>query len=400
MSSPNERRTAPFVSIFLGLTAALCLAAGLSACGGAEGDELRNPLLLTENQALRERAEASVAEGLVGAVYASQQASTDKLYLGVAGKAAVGGAALQGSEMFQLASLSKAMTAALLAHWVEQGRLRWDSRPAELLPELAAMQQGAYASVTLAQLLDHRSGLPALNESADLDKLADYLQTRAEAPPATESGRRLWLAQWAMSLAPVAKPGQDFLYSNAGYIVAGAMLEAATGQDFETLMRQWAQARGLQPTWLKPAQAATGYEGASAAQLQPVSEYPPELQPWVDAIKPAGDVWMSPAGYARWLAEHQRALQGRAHQLPPAYVQRLRELKQGDYALGWEGSQINGRKALIHSGADKGFMGLVVLEQDGRSAYFALSNTLGVRADGSSWVLDSLNRGLIQLLSR
>jgi len=37
------------------------------------------------------------------------------------------------------------MTAALLAYWVEQGRLRWDSRPAELLPEaLSALLKGGF----------------------------------------------------------------------------------------------------------------------------------------------------------------------------------------------------------------------------------------------------------------
>ena len=46
------------------------------------------------------------------------------------------------------------MTAALVAHWVEQGKLRWDSRPTDLLPEAAAKQHPAYANATLAQLLD------------------------------------------------------------------------------------------------------------------------------------------------------------------------------------------------------------------------------------------------------
>lgn len=81
-------------------------------------------------------------------------------------------------------------------------------------------------------------------------------------------------------------------------------------------------------------------------------------------------------------------------------MQRLRNLKPGEYALGWQGSQIQGHGALVHSGADKGFMGLVLLRQDGTQAFFALSNTLGVRADGGSWVSDSLNQGLLQLATR
>lgn len=98
----------------------------LGACGGGEGDELRDPRLLLENQALHERAQAAVDVGLVGAVFGSQHDSADKLYLGAAGQARLKGDAMTGNESFQLASLSKAMTAALVAHWVEQGKLRWD----------------------------------------------------------------------------------------------------------------------------------------------------------------------------------------------------------------------------------------------------------------------------------
>ena len=61
------------------LTSALALTTLtlLGACGGGEGDELRDPRLLLENQALRERAQAAVGVGLVGAVFGSQHDSAD-----------------------------------------------------------------------------------------------------------------------------------------------------------------------------------------------------------------------------------------------------------------------------------------------------------------------------------
>ncbi|GDY38257.1 serine hydrolase [Acidovorax sp. NB1] len=393
--------TAPHLTRRHALASALALTSLtlLGACGGAEGDELRDPRLLLENQALRERAQAAVNAGLVGAVFGSQRDSADKLYLGAAGQARLKGDAMTGSESFQLASLSKAMTAALVAHWVEQGKLRWDSRPTDLLPEAAAKQHPAYANATLAQLLDHRSGLPTFNDPAEVARIADFVATLPLPHPATDAARRRVLSGWLLSLTPVVGAG-EFAYSNAGYTAAGAMLEAATGQDFETLMRQWAEPRGLQPQWQPPANAAQGHEGPAPGRLLPATAFAPEVQPWVDAAKPSGDVWMGPAGYGQWLAEHQRAFQGRSHSLPAAYVQRLRTLGRGDYALGWEGSWLHGKGALVHSGADQGFMGLTVLAQDGRSAYFALTNTLSVEPDSTSWVMDALNRGLLDLLNR
>jgi CubicO group peptidase (beta-lactamase class C family) len=395
--STRARRRA-LMSLFLGATLVL------SACGGggdAQLDEIRNPQLLRENEVLGEKARTSVNEGLVGVVYASQHESAEKLYHASAGRTSLqGGGALLGDEPFQLASMSKAMTAALAAHLVQQGKLRWDSTPAELLPEVAATQDPAYAQVTLAQLLDHRSGLPAMQDVAVLSELLPLLAAEPGPLPQGDPGRRRLLARWMLSLAPEGRPGQDFVYSNAGYTVAGAMLEAAAGQDFEILLRQWARPLGMDPQWRTPARAPQGHEGAAPTQLMATQALPAEWQPWVDAIKPAGDVWLTPAGYGRWLAEHQRALQGKGHGLPPAYVQRLRNLKPGEYALGGQGSQIQGHGALVHSGADKGFMGLVLLRQDGKQAFFALSNTLGVSADGGSWVLDSLNRGLLHLATR
>ena len=103
--------TAPHLTRRRALASALALTSLtlLGACGGAEGDELRDPRLLLENQALRERAQAAVGVGLVDAVFGSQHDSSDKLYLGAVGQARLKGDAMTGNESFQLASLSKSI---------------------------------------------------------------------------------------------------------------------------------------------------------------------------------------------------------------------------------------------------------------------------------------------------
>ncbi|MBB5205978.1 CubicO group peptidase (beta-lactamase class C family) [Inhella inkyongensis] len=381
----------------------LSLLALLSACGGGvdtQRDEIRDPQLLTETQAARTEAETAVRTGLVGAVFATQAESAAKLYLGTAGLRKPQGAAMQGDEAFHLASMSKSMTAALAAHWVEKGRLRWDSKPAELLPELATGMHPAYAQITLAQLLNHRAGLVALDGAADIAAFAQFLATQTEPLPQTEAGRRRVLARWTLSLPPAGQPGQDFVYSNAGYTLVGAMLEAATGQDFETLMRQFLAPMNLHPLWQPASSTVQGHEGEHPSRLQPFSGFGAEMQPWVDAIKPSGDVWLTPAEYGLWLAEHQRALQGKAHALPAFYVQTLRTLRFSDYALGWQGGALNGRPYLVHAGAASGFMGAVILRQDGQRAHFALTNTFGTDAATPDWVTRALNDGLIRLASR
>jgi CubicO group peptidase (beta-lactamase class C family) len=292
------------------------------------------------------------------------------------------------------------MTAALVAQWVDKGRLRWDSKPAELLPELAAQMHPAYAQITLDQLLNHRAGLVPLDSAAGLDDFGAFLADHAGPLPQTDTGRRRLLCAYLLSLPPAGQPGRDFVYSNAGYTLAGAMLEAATGKDFETLMREFGAPLGLHPVWQTQSAVTQGYAGDAPGRLQAFTGFGPELQPWVDAIKPSGDVWLSPTEYARWLAEHQRALQGQGHGLPVTYVQKLRSIRPGDYALGWAGGKVKDQTVLFHNGAANGFMGLVMLRQDGRRAHFALTNTFGTDAGATDWVTTILNDALLRLASR
>lgn len=379
----------------------------LSACGGgadsAEREELLDPRLLQEPQKLREQAEAAVAKGLVGVVFASQHQRVAQLRVGAAGvnRKGASGVALRGDESFQLASLGKAMTAALAAAMVEQGLLRWNSRPAELMPELAATQRPEYAAITLQDLLDHKGGLLSLDQADDIEGLQQYLAEFAGPLPQDERGRRRLLGTWMLAQPARARPGFDFLYSNAGYTLAGAMLEAASGKTFETLIDEHlARPLILQFQWTRPTEARQpiGHSGNSAATLTVTADYPPDLRPWFDAIKPAGNASMPVASYGSWLRWHQLALQGQSTPLARSYVSRLRQLVPGQYALGWQGSAGQGQPLLTHSGADEGFMGLALLTQNGDRALFGLSNTLGTSDDGKSWVLDALNEGLLKLL--
>ncbi|WP_271008795.1 serine hydrolase domain-containing protein [Paucibacter sp. B51] len=399
MSTPHLRRRA-FLPL---LPACLLPAAVLSACGGsAEREELLRPELLQEEARLSELAQAAVATGLVGAMFGSQFEGAHKLYLGCAGLSQQGqNTALSRHHAMQLGSLGKSMTAALAAELVRQGKLRWDSRPAELLPDLAPILHPGYANITLRQMLDHRSGMPAFQEPSELAELADYLAIQTEPLPQTDRERRQLLARWVLARPPATAPGGELLYSNAGYTLAGAMLEAASGQDFNTLLLHWTRGLGLDFALSPPTHAPQGHVGPKPQALKPYQALAPEWSVWVDgALQPSGNVWLSAAGYGRWLAEHQRAFQGHSHGLAPDYIQALRQLPAGEYSLGWVAMEIKGKRSLVHTGAYAGFMGMVLLQLDGKRACFGLSNTEGNNEVGDSWVLDALNHGVLQAADR
>lgn len=371
----------------------------LTACGGGgQRDEILDPTLLTENKRLQEQADAALRSGgLAGVVIASQYRSADKLYRASAGRARLPqGATLRGDESLCIGSLGKAMTAALTARLVERGLLRWDSRPLDVIPALAGQLHPAYANVTLTQLLDHRSGLP-YGGGQELDAFMQAWANSGQADPGSAVLRRRAVLAWALQLPPAA-PAGDFLYSNIGYELVAWMLEALSGETFETLLqREIFQPLGLTLDTQAPRNAATGHAGTGPGRLA-VVDLPAALQPWLEALMGSGGQWMTADGYGRWLREHQRALQGQSSLLPAAYVRRLQALGLGDYALGWQAAGTAGRPLLVHTGGMPGFSSLVALRRDGEGACFAFSNTQADTADGSDWVTDSLNSALAAVL--
>src|SRR5438477_7745494 len=70
------------------------------------------------------------------------------------------------NDQFHIGSCTKSMTATLTAMFIEEGKLRWDSTIAELLPESKGKMDEQYETVTVVQLLTHRGGVPGSPPSA------------------------------------------------------------------------------------------------------------------------------------------------------------------------------------------------------------------------------------------
>ncbi len=126
------------------------------------------------------------------------------------------------ADPFVIGSCGKAMTATIAARLAYGGVIWFEATLEQVFPELAPAMQPAYRTATLAMLLAHRSGIPQ----------APPVPLPLQGDPATERARALPVL---LSLPPQGIPGQSYLYSNFGYIVAGAMLERVAGVPFEQL---------------------------------------------------------------------------------------------------------------------------------------------------------------------
>jgi CubicO group peptidase (beta-lactamase class C family) len=118
---------------------------------------------------------------------------------------------------FHIGSMDKMFTAVAIAQLVDAGKLSWDARLADLVPEYS--DRDAARNITVWQLLHHTSGLgdffvPEFFEHREkfVDP-ADYLDLIARQPK-------------------VSAPGAQWSYSNAGYVLLGHVIEKASGESY------------------------------------------------------------------------------------------------------------------------------------------------------------------------
>ena len=137
-------------------------------------------------------------------------------------------------DSFHLGSCTKAMTATLAARIVERGEISW----ATTVKEALSLQNvdSALENITLLELMSHNAGMPASlkNQPPGLWKYLYYNNTWQKG--AKGRADRLKVAELLFSATPAQAVG-SYKYSNASFMIAGAMLEAATDTEWEDLMR-------------------------------------------------------------------------------------------------------------------------------------------------------------------
>lgn len=152
------------------------------------------------------------ADGPGGAVMIIQNGAV--LYQGAFGLADVdSGQALTTESVFHLGSVGKQFTALGIMQLQEQGKLEYDQPVGKYISELAWMGE----EVTIRRLLHHTSGIPDYDED---ESLMDSLQEMAEMPGNADLIRLL-----ADQSELTYEPGDEFLYSNTGYDLLGALIE-------------------------------------------------------------------------------------------------------------------------------------------------------------------------------
>lgn len=137
--------------------------------------------------------------------------------------------------VWDLASLTKPLvTVALTLILIDRGRLGFDDRVASSLPAFGVGADPRRGAVTLRHLLHHDSGLPAHRRFFDSPPSASA--NREQAAAGDGDRRRIFEAAVAEPLE--RDPGAESVYSDVGFLVLGALLEAVSGERIDRLARR------------------------------------------------------------------------------------------------------------------------------------------------------------------
>ncbi len=171
------------------------------------------------------------------------------IWEGAAGlTAGPGSAPMTADTPFEVASITKAVTAATILRLVEDGRLSLDSRLGQVLPANEA--RGFDGRITIRQLLSHTSGLPDYWTDGPKDRGGNnvFIQSFNSAPNHT------WVPPEILTYArqiPAKRPGSSFHYSDTNYILLGRVIEHLTGQPLQTAFRRIIfEPMEMHSTWL------------------------------------------------------------------------------------------------------------------------------------------------------
>lgn len=207
---------------------------------------------------------------------------------------------------FAIGSVTKRMTAYLVALLVEEGKLSPDLKLGEVLQDIPMRDE--YKTVTLAQLLAFTGGI------AGYERIGPRMTPELFDTTGTLAEREARFAKHVLNLPPAGEIGKQAVYSNASYMLAAYMVSRATGRDYVALMdeyvfrrldmtragwgRPWRAERKDEP-WLHVARP-DGY------LPEPDIERPPEV-----LFRAAGNAHMSVADMAKFAHEDMLARRGK-----------------------------------------------------------------------------------------
>jgi D-alanyl-D-alanine carboxypeptidase len=276
---------------------------------------------------------------------------------------------------YPIASISKQFTAAALLLLEDEGKLSLDDKVAKFFPDVSGADR-----ISIRQLLSHTAGLQ--------DYWPQDYSFAAMEKPTTPQGI---VDRWGKKPLDF-EPGTAWQYSNTGYVVAGMIVEKASGMS----LLDYLNAHVFKPLGMHPVDqdlaVGKGYpQPTHRFALGPVRPAKPAAHGWLWA---AGELAMTATDLAKWdIARINRTVLPADDWHAQETEVKLADGSGSHYGLGVSLSDWNGSPSVSHGGEAVGFLSENLVLPKHRFAVVALVNAdfggaQGVIADG---IAEALN---------
>lgn len=296
----------------------------------------------------------------------------------------------QNADSFHIGSVAKTMTATVAGLLVESGDLSWGTKVAEIFPEAVAGGRDVYHDIDLAQLLSHEAGIRHLTTDEEIAEMPELTG------PVMQQRREL--VDWLLKQPPVAAVGEEYAYSNGGFVIAAAMMEAVSGSSWETLI----QTRLFDELGME--EAGFGWPGQgnvsagdfvwghrmTEGESRPVD--PDGSYRLPEVLAPAGDVHASMGDMGRYAAAYLRAWQGDPSILQTGTLRAMFEPRINS-GLGWGIQPLMGHDPVaVYAGSADTFMVMIALIPEAERAVVVAANAADEEAERT--VIELLKRSI------
>jgi len=292
-----------------------------------------------------------------------------------------------------IASNSKAFTAAALAMLVDEGKLEWDDKVRDFIPEFKLYNPYVTEEFTIRDLLTHRSGLGL--GAGDLMMFPD-----------SNNFTRKDIIHNLRYLKPVSSFRTKYDYDNNLYIVAGEVIAKVSGMSWEDFIEE----RIMKPLGMNSSVASTGRLKDRSNLISPHAPVNGKVQAinidWSETANAAGGIVSNLPDMCKWIIAQmnqgkygdslkQKLFRMEQHTemwapqtILPVYTAPPYNTHFSAYGLGWGLSDVKGFKQVTHTGGLAGVvtqvtllpelkLGIIILtNQQSGAAFVSITNTI------------------------
>jgi CubicO group peptidase (beta-lactamase class C family) len=307
---------------------------------------------------------------------------------------------------FGVASNSKAFTTAALGMLIDEGKLKWDDKVTDFIPNFKMYNPYVTEDFTIRDLLTHRSGLGL--GAGDLMMFPDGSNfTKAD------------IIHNLRYLKQVSSFRSKYDYDNNLYIVAGEVIAKASGMTWEDFIEQ----KIMKPLGMTETAASIYRLKDRSNTIRPHAPVNGKVETididWSETANAAGGIWSNVTDMSKWITlqmNHGKYGDKLQYQLfseevheemwTPQTIQPVKTTAPynthfSTYGLGWGLSDVKGYKQVTHTGGLAGIvtqvmlfpeinLGIIVFtNQQVGAAFSSISSTIKdsyIGVSGYDWV--------------